>query len=162
MPPPPRDCPCHSGTRYRDCCGPFHAGIALPPTPEALMRSRYSAFARGLVPYLRLTLATTNPDSKDKNDPRPDDLTRLKYLGLKILHASETSDGARGEVLFTARIYDRGSNQSFAELSQFVREGDTRAWRYESGKMIPTKHLPASMEGFTRDTFLARFANVPT
>ena len=44
----PRDCPCHSGLRYAACCGPLHEGAREADTPEALMRSRYAAFARGL------------------------------------------------------------------------------------------------------------------
>lgn len=28
------------------CCEPFHDGEKLPPTPEALMRSRFSAFVK--------------------------------------------------------------------------------------------------------------------
>ena len=36
-------CPC-GGASYASCCGPYIAGDALPPTAEALMRSRYTAF----------------------------------------------------------------------------------------------------------------------
>ena len=39
-------CPCGLGDDYESCCGRFHAG-APAPTAEALMRSRYSAFAVG-------------------------------------------------------------------------------------------------------------------
>ena len=37
-------CPCGSGTAYGACCGPLHDG-APAPTAEALMRSRYTAYA---------------------------------------------------------------------------------------------------------------------
>lgn len=40
-------CPCQSGKCYVDCCRPFHMQTAQPLTAEALMRSRYSAFALG-------------------------------------------------------------------------------------------------------------------
>jgi uncharacterized protein YchJ len=43
--------------RYADCCGRWHAGLLHgehAPTPEPLMRSRYSAYAllqgRGVAP----------------------------------------------------------------------------------------------------------------
>ena len=39
-------CPCGSGTAYGACCGPLHDG-APAATAEALMRSRYTAFAVG-------------------------------------------------------------------------------------------------------------------
>ena len=45
-------CPCGGGVSYTHCCEPFHTGQALPPTAEALMRSRYSAFVLGLADYL--------------------------------------------------------------------------------------------------------------
>ena len=48
-------CPCLSGETYDECCGPFHRGIAAPPTAERLMRSRYSAFALGDNRYLHAT-----------------------------------------------------------------------------------------------------------
>ena len=47
-------CPCDSGQTYVDCCGPWHAGLAQglhAPTPETLMRSRYSAYVLGLIDY---------------------------------------------------------------------------------------------------------------
>lgn len=45
-------CPCGWGRAYGECCGPIHEGRAAAPTAEALMRSRYSAFAVGDEPYL--------------------------------------------------------------------------------------------------------------
>ncbi len=38
------DCPCGLGDDYEACCRRLHAGSPAP-TAEALMRSRYSAFA---------------------------------------------------------------------------------------------------------------------
>src|SRR5437867_3549203 len=37
-------CPCHSGKKYSECCEPYHQGLPAP-TPLALMRSRYAAYA---------------------------------------------------------------------------------------------------------------------
>ena len=57
-------CPCDSGQTYVQCCGPWHQGLGLgvfAPTPEALMRSRYSAFALGLVDYLTATWHPSTP-----------------------------------------------------------------------------------------------------
>lgn len=53
------DCPCCSGKPYTACCKPYHDG-ALPPSPLALMRSRYTAYALGLADYI---LHTTHPQS---------------------------------------------------------------------------------------------------
>lgn len=54
-------CPCGSGQTCLDCCGLWHTGLREgrhAPTPEALMRSRYSAYVLGLIDYL---LATWHP-----------------------------------------------------------------------------------------------------
>ena len=37
-------CPCGSGARYDQCCQPYLADRAQPPTAVALMRSRYTAY----------------------------------------------------------------------------------------------------------------------
>ena len=49
---PADPCPCGLPADYAACCGRFHAGEAAPDA-ERLMRSRYSAYARGLADYLR-------------------------------------------------------------------------------------------------------------
>lgn len=145
----PRDCPCHSGERYKSCCGPLHAGKRTAATPLALMRSRYAAFALGLGRYLVDTLSASHPDR-----PHPDlerELARSKerqrYLGLRIVHAQDD------EVLFVAKIFERGVDRSFAELSTFVREHGE--WRYASGIAVPRSALPKDVDALDRTTFLA-------
>jgi hypothetical protein len=39
------DCPCNSGKKYPDCCGPFHRKEKMPWSPIDVLRSRYTAFA---------------------------------------------------------------------------------------------------------------------
>jgi SEC-C motif domain protein len=41
-------CFCGSDQLYAACCGLYHAG-EFPPTPETLMRARYSAYAFGKI-----------------------------------------------------------------------------------------------------------------
>jgi SEC-C motif domain protein len=148
-------CPCRSGKKYKACCGPLHAGAAVADTPEALMRSRFSAFARGLGGYLVATLADGHPDRALPAAVLARELGRAKerqrFLDLCILHTS--IEGDAGEVLFHARIFERGEDRSFAELSRFVREGG--AWRYASGELVPGALLPADPTTLDRATFLA-------
>ena len=47
----PSTCPCGGGD-FDTCCGPALAGAVWPTTAEALMRSRYTAFAVGDVDHL--------------------------------------------------------------------------------------------------------------
>lgn len=151
----PRDCPCTSGLRYAACCRPLHAGERAAATPEALMRSRFSAFALGLGGYLVDTLSSDHEDRALPADALARELGRVRerqrFLGLEILHAS--TDGDRGEVLFFARVFERGRDRSFAELSTFVREDGS--FRYQSGVLVPGERLPADRATLTRDRFLA-------
>ena len=149
------ECACRFGKKYKACCGPLHAGEAEAGTPEELMRSRFSAFARGLGGYLVRTLAAEHPERALPEAELARELSRAKerqrFLDLSIVHTAE--DGDRGEVLFYARIFERGEDCSFAELSQFVREGD--AWRYASGVLVPSSRLPADPTSLDRAAFLA-------
>ena len=52
------NCPCCSGNLYENCCKPFHSGEQQAPTAEALMRSRFSAFA---IPNGEYLMETTLP-----------------------------------------------------------------------------------------------------
>ena len=160
-----QDCPCHSGLRYNACCEPYHAG-GVAPTPEALMRSRYAAFARGLGNYLVDTLASGHPDL---DDPRPALLRALsetknvqRFQKLLILHTAATATD--GEVLFFAGIFGKGTtpakrdDRSFAELSRFTREGG--AWRYAEGRLVPAPRLPKDPSTLDRAAFLRLFDEV--
>jgi SEC-C motif-containing protein len=142
--PKPKDCPCSSGARYSACCAPLHSRAREAETPEALMRSRFSAFALGDGGYLVDTLAS---DHEDRALPRAELVQRLsrlrerqRFLKLTVLEAPPPSpDGRDGEVLFHARIFQGGVDVSFTERSRFVREGD--AWRYADGELVPgTEH----------------------
>ena len=118
-------CPCDSGQTYVDCCGPWHAGLLQglhAPTPEALMRSRYSAYVLGLIDYL---LATWHPATA----PGELELPPLKWLGLEVLLAQSTAQA--GVVEFVARCRENGRAQRLHETSRFVREQGR--WYYVDG-----------------------------
>ena len=123
-------CRCHSRKQEKRCCGPFHAGRPAP-TPLALMRSRYSAFAKGLVDYV---IATTDPDGPqwepDRNAWRASlqaTCRATRYTGLDILEAPP-SDGDTGEVTFRAHLSVAGQDRTFVERSAFRRIGER--WHY--------------------------------
>jgi SEC-C motif domain protein len=112
------------------------------------MRSRYAAFALGLGEYLVLTLASSHADGALPRTALVRELARAKerqrFMGLRILRAEGD------QVLFHARIFERGVSRCFAELSTFVREDG--GWRYASGRMLPADKLP---EELTLEAFLA-------
>jgi len=108
-------CPCGRGLDYAECCRPAHEGTA-PVTAEALMRSRYSAFARDDVAYV---LRTWHPHTRPATvEPDPG----LRWVGLDVL---ESSGGgmvdAEGVVEFRAHYRDHGKPGDMLERSRFVR-----------------------------------------
>lgn len=120
-------CPCDSGQPYADCCSPWHTGLAVgvhAPTPEALMRSRYSAYGLGLIDYLLATWhASTSPGELE--------LSPVKWLGLELRHAQSTGDA--GVVEFVARCRTSAGAERIHETSRFVRT-DGR-WYYIDGQV---------------------------
>jgi SEC-C motif-containing protein len=120
-------CPCGTGVPYADCCGRWHAGPEhlAAPTPEALMRSRYAAYALGLTDYLLATWhPSTRPASLDPVDPR------LRWLSLEVRRTA-TTDDTHGIVAFVARSKLGGRAHRLQETSRFVRQ-DGR-WYYVDG-----------------------------
>jgi SEC-C motif domain protein len=98
------------------------------PTPEALMRSRYSAYALRLADYL---LATWFSESS----PGEIDLPPTKWLSLEI--KSSAMSGDAGIVEFVARYRDSmGRAGRLHETSRFIREGieDAAHWLYIDGQ----------------------------
>ena len=101
------------------------------------------------------TLSESHADFALPHDELARTLARAKekqrFTGLRILHAS-ASEG-RGEVLFFARIFERGQDRSFAELSDFVRENGS--WRYASGITLAKADLPVDLDAMTPASFVA-------
>jgi SEC-C motif-containing protein len=124
-------CPCGSALTYDECCGVWHAGLdsgVHAPTPEALMRSRYSAYVAGLTDYL---LATWHPSSA----PGELELGPVKWLGLDVRRTE--MEGDAGIVEFVARCRDSsGRAQRLHEVSRFVRMNGR--WYYIDG------HVPST------------------
>ena len=116
-------CPCGSGAPYAQCCGRYHQGDAAP-SPEALMRSRYSAFVKEYVDYL---LATWHPDTR----PGQLDLAGSPdWASLRILSSGEL--GEKGTVHFQAIYRTPGGWGVLEENSEF-RKIDGR-WYYLAGE----------------------------
>jgi SEC-C motif-containing protein len=120
-----RLCPCGSDAAYETCCGPLHAGRSVAATAEALMRSRYSAFARHEVAYLA---ATWHPSTRPKTLEL--DLTRVwTHLDVVRVRAGAAGD-RRGQVEFRAH-HTHGVQ---AERSFFVHEDGQ--WFYLDGEPL--------------------------
>ena len=109
-------CPCLSGLRYDGCCGRLHAG-APAATAEALMRSRFSAFALGDVEHLR---RTWHPSTRPAVLTVDDGLRWYRLDVLATQHGGPFDD--EGTVEFRAHHRSAAGVGSQHEVSRFVRE----------------------------------------
>jgi SEC-C motif-containing protein len=119
-------CPCGSGLDYSGCCEPLHLGDPAD-TAEALMRSRFSAFALGLDSYL---LSSWHPSTRPATFEVDDGTTWRK------LQIVDTVDGGlddeTGVVEFRASYRDHGGTAGVLhERSRFER--DSGRWSYVDG-----------------------------
>jgi SEC-C motif-containing protein len=127
-------CPCNSGLPYASCCEPLIRGVTAASSPEALMRARYSAFARQEMPYL---LETLHPGQRSDYDEegaakwaRESDWTGLEILDVKGDPATENS----GSVEFRASYRRNGEKQEHHELAEFRKSKGI--WYFFDGKMV--------------------------
>ncbi|MDH5178384.1 MAG: YchJ family metal-binding protein [Gammaproteobacteria bacterium] len=126
----PETCPCGSDQAYMQCCGLVHKTDVVADTPEALMRSRYTAYVVNDEAYL---LRTWHPSTR----PAVLDLHAEgspQWIGLKIV--SKVAGGVgdeTGTVEFVARYKINGKAHRLQEKSRFVRENGE--WFYVDGEI---------------------------
>jgi len=130
---PGQPCPCQSTLDYAYCCQPFHTGEQTALTAEALMRSRYSAYALKQIDYLMTTTHRDHPQYQ-KNTAlwrkvMNDYCNNTHFLGLTIVQ-HEPGD-TEASVTFKATLSQNGHTFVLAEKSRFKKIG--RRWLYHSG-----------------------------
>ncbi len=119
------NCPCGNSTDFNRCCEPYLTGKALAPTPEALMRSRYTAYVKGEIPYLKHTLTPDTQSDFDEKEAR-EWAKNSEWLGLEITSAQGN------QVEFTAKYKLQGKTLEHHEVSTFKKIKDR--WYYEDGE----------------------------
>ncbi len=123
-------CPCCSGFEYAECCKRFHDGMPAP-TPLALMRSRYSAYALGKTDYIQ---KTTHPKSPHW------EAEKLEWTK-SIAHFCATTQfikleiDSHGEDWVAFQAFLKQNNKPFTliERSHFERVHDQ--WLYVDGQI---------------------------
>ena len=123
-------CPCGSDTDYTGCCQPLHLRQILPPTAEALMRSRYSAYVLHLIDYI---IATTVPAQQTFLNAA--ELMQWSKEGLNVI-AHRNFGKQHAQVEFEAYFRDGQHRSAHHELSGFVNIGGQ--WYF----IDPTVPLP--------------------
>lgn len=127
-------CPCDSQKNYLSCCEPFITGKQNPETPEALMRSRYSAYTMANIDYIKETMRDNALVGFHELDAKRW-AKRVNWIKLKVLKSDIESSGI-GYVEFKASFVDGSHLESIHEKSEFIFEKGR--WYYIGGQHLPT------------------------
>ncbi len=121
-------CPCGTDKPYETCCAPYHDGQAIAPTAQALMRSRYSAFVKARISYLKDTTWPARQKDFDETGYL-DRATNSIWLGLTVHnHEAGTETDIQGTVTFTAKSMVMGQISEQTEISLFKKKSGR--WYY--------------------------------
>jgi SEC-C motif domain protein len=127
-------CICGKGESTETCCGPFLKRERRPDTAEALMRSRYTAYATGDIDYI---IETHDPKRVEEIDRASTESwsKQSQWLGLEII-AAEAGGPAdeQGSVEFCARYKLKNVTINHRERAEF-RKHEGR-WVFVDGKEI--------------------------
>ncbi len=125
-------CPCGSESEFEQCCQPAISGVRPAATPEALMRSRYSAYVTQNADYL---IASWHPDCQADafRDALKEGFASTLWLGLRVIATQAGKNADEGFVEFSAQYQDGGDPQavSIHERSRFLRLNER--WYYIDG-----------------------------
>lgn len=128
-------CPCGSGTAFDICCGPILSGAVPAETAEALMRARYTAYARRQTEFLGESL---HPDQRHDYDSAATRrwAQKSQWLGLEVVACKDggTGDDA-GEVEFVAVYKENEAIHRHHEKSQFTKLNGR--WYFVDGEIVP-------------------------
>ena len=142
-------CPCHSGNNYSQCCEPFHLQTISAPTPETLMRSRYSAYVIGAIEYIYETYASSCRANQSLESIKAW-ADSVSFIKLEIIDAPNLSttdnslnatnnDTIEGYVEFIASYIDSDELCKLHERSRFIQKN--QQWYYVDGKITPHKSV---------------------
>ncbi|MBA2709686.1 MAG: SEC-C domain-containing protein [Tatlockia sp.] len=127
-------CPCGSQKNYLTCCGLLINEQCEASSPEALMRSRYTAYTLARIDYIKKTMTGKPAEAFDEISSEKW-AKQVNWKGLKIL-SSFMENEQLGFVEFIASFLEQGKKQSIHELSKFERIGGK--WFYTQGSTPKT------------------------
>ena len=129
MPPDTTNCLCGSGVPYSQCCELLHSGQSTALTAEALMRSRFTAYAMHNDAYLLSTWDLASRPTAVDFSKDTGEWTRLEIVMLKKGMAKDH----KGIVEFKAHFTVDGEQRVMNEISRFVKKQGQ--WFYQDGKV---------------------------
>lgn len=125
-------CPCGSKKDFSECCELYISGKQSAQTPEALMRSRYSAYTKGNISYIQKTMCGTASQGFNANKAKKW-AKKSHWLGLKVIKIHQ-ENRKKGYVEFIARYRIKQKENKIRECSEFHYIDN--CWYYVDGKMI--------------------------
>ncbi len=126
-------CPCGSGKKYEDCCEPIIQQKVLAPTPEILMRSRYTAYAKHEIKWLKDSLEPSQ--RTDFDEKSVDNWSReSEWLGIEIRETKTEEEKNIGWVEFIAKFKQGNITRNHHELGEFHKVGG--AWFFFDGRAV--------------------------
>ncbi|MCH5291743.1 MAG: YchJ family protein [Treponema sp.] len=130
-------CPCGSGRRYADCCGPVIAGTVKASTAEALMRARYSAYVAHEIDFIINTCEKSEEIAEIDRKATENWSRSSTWHGLKILRTEKGGESdTEGVVEFEATYTQKGIRDVHHETGAFKKvDGE---WLYSTGMIKPT------------------------
>ncbi len=130
-------CPCGTELNYEECCGPIINGTQNASSPEQLMRSRYSAYAKQIVGYLYSSLHPEHRKDYDEVSTRKW-ANSCQWHGLEILETKGGGeDDTEGTVEFIATFTEGGARREHHELAIFQKDRDS--WYFVTGNPVAPK-----------------------
>lgn len=126
------NCPCGLSKKYLECCGKFIEKKELPKTAEELMRSRYSAYTKAKIDYIKDTMI--GPALKQFNyENALLWATESMWLKLEVVnHIVDKKDKNLAFVEFKAFYLANNIPQVLHEKSKFKKVHNK--WLYHSGE----------------------------
>lgn len=123
------NCPCCSKKSFGECCEPILTGEHKAESPEALMRSRYTAHVKGNAPYL---IQTCIPEQREELDV--DELNswigESRWKALNVLESGSGNAASKeGWVEFDA-LFQKGRKHFRHHERSFFEQHDG-IWYYD-------------------------------
>ncbi len=127
-------CPCGSGRAFDNCCGPYLLGDAAAPTAEALMRSRYTAYAMNSIDYLYKTSGARVQKEFDAASSKRWAESSV-WTGLDIVRTEKGGvDDDDGVVEFIAHYSIKDQPFDHHEIASFKKINGE--WLFFDGKIV--------------------------
>ena len=121
-------CPCGSEKSYNSCCALVHQELSTAQSAEAIMRARYSAFAKGIIDFL---YDSYHPQVRrfQQKSAIAQWAAENKWMQLEIINTSPST------VTFKAHyLAPSGDVEIHHEKSTFKQQGN--CWYYYDGRLL--------------------------